>query len=359
MAGVKTHVINLLKSIDVARFDVTYYYSMHRHDDVYAAELAALRARGIACVELAMDDGLRVRDNVRPFVELIRQLRAKRPAVLHLHSSKAGGLGRLASVFVHPRPAVLYTPNVMAAYRSRAFLWIERALGLLTDTLIAASPSEKGDFERWRIPGASRAAVITLGVPPLAAPPVAARPDRPWTIGACGRICYQKNPRLFFEVALAWIAEDPSCTFRWIGDFGDDDEAGAARALLERAGHPPQIEITGWVADPARELAALDAFCMFSRYESFGYVTAEAMQLGVPVVATPTTGTIDLVHHERTGLLAEANVPAMLAALRRLRDDRALRDGVIANARRQVADEHGVTNMIAKIEELYARMARD
>ena len=54
-------------------------------------------------------------------------------------------------------------------------------------------------------------------------------------------------------------------------------------------------------------------------------VIAEAMAVGVPVVATDVSGIPELVRHERTGLLAPSRDPAALAAaMQRLLDDRSL-----------------------------------
>lgn len=55
-------------------------------------------------------------------------------------------------------------------------------------------------------------------------------------------------------------------------------------------------------------------------------VIAEAMAVGVPVVATDVSGIPELVRHERTGLLATSRDPAALAAAMR----RVLQDGVLA-----------------------------
>jgi glycosyltransferase involved in cell wall biosynthesis len=342
-------------------------------DSAYPDELAALAARGIACVELELEPELRPKEDARALRRLRAELRRQRPHVLHLHSSKAGGVGRLASLFVWPRPRVIYTPHAMAAYRSRFYLWLERGLGVLTDTLVAVSASEARDFVGWRIPGARRAVTLTMGVrppggqappqvPALASPqvPALAPPQdpaaRPFLVGACGRICYQKDAELFFDLALS-MRDDHRFAFRWIGDFGDDAEAARVRARLEDAGWPANIEVTGWVPDPERHLGQLDAFCMFSRYESFGYVTAEAMALGVPVVGTVTTGTVDLIRPEETGLLVDRDLRSIRASLSRLAADPALRGRLAANARRMVADRYTIGRMIAEAERLYLGLA--
>jgi glycosyltransferase involved in cell wall biosynthesis len=357
-AGVKTHVVDLLTNVDLKRFEITYYYSLERSDDAYIGEIAALRARGIECIEIPMDARLAFRADLRALIRLTRQLRQKRPAILHLHSSKAGGLGRLASLLMRRRPRVIYTPHAMACYRSRVYLWLERVLGYFTNTLVAVSPSEKQDFVRWRIPHAGRSETIPLGMPAVeqsTATPQSAPGAQTWTVGACGRISYQKNALFFFQVALEVLRANKDYCFKWIGDFANDREGKAVAALLARAGNPPGIQITGWVRQPQVELRTLDVFCMFSRYESFGYVTAEAMQLGVPVLATPATGTVDLVRHEETGLLAEPEVDAIVSALDRLKNDPALRARLVANARQFIAENHTIAQMVDAVERLYAQ----
>ncbi|HEY8904224.1 MAG TPA: glycosyltransferase [Chthoniobacterales bacterium] len=353
-AGVKRHVVDLLTRIDVEQYRVTYYYSLQRSDKAYAAELDAIGRRGIKCVEIPMAGELKPLEDMKALLLLSFHLVRERPAVLHLHSSKAGGLGRLAAFLLLPRPRVLYTPHAMACYRSRFYLMLERVLGFLTHTLIAVSESEREDFIRWAIPGGRRAQTIPLGVSVPSTTELPGADKATWTVGTCGRISFQKNALFFFEVAINAIRENSDVQFKWIGDFGDDEEAQAVKALLERAGSPPQIQVTGWVQDPETHIESLDTFCMFSRYESFGYVTAEAMLLGIPVVATPATGTVDLVRHEQTGLLVKPDAEAVARAIGRLKREPNLHARLSAQAKTYVAEKFTIGGMVKSLEDLYS-----
>jgi glycosyltransferase involved in cell wall biosynthesis len=63
-----------------------------------------------------------------------------------------------------------------------------------------------------------------------------------------------------------------------------------------------------------------------SRYEGFGNVLVEAMACGVPVVATGSPGTREIISEGVDGLLVERHEPAPLAAaLERLLTDDELR----------------------------------
>jgi len=142
MAGVKTHVVDILRDIPLEGLEIVYFYSLTRSDNGFLEDLQAIKARGIRCHEVPMRVELRVADDLRAFLQLWKLLREFRPQVLHLHSSKASGLGRLVKLALFPQPAVVYTPNAMACYRSAFYLWLERGLGWFTDVLIAVSASD-------------------------------------------------------------------------------------------------------------------------------------------------------------------------------------------------------------------------
>jgi glycosyltransferase involved in cell wall biosynthesis len=58
------------------------------------------------------------------------------------------------------------------------------------------------------------------------------------------------------------------------------------------------VFVTGWLEDVRPYVAASNVFVSTSRYESFGYVTAEACAMERPVVATKITGTVDVVRRD-------------------------------------------------------------
>ncbi len=97
----------------------------------------------------------------------------------------------------------------------------------------------------------------------------------------------------------------------------------------------------GWVPRPEYErlLGEATVVACPSRREGFGVVCAEAMARGRAVVASAVGGLLDLVEHERTGLLVPPEDPAALrTALERLLADEALRNELGTAARARVTD---------------------
>ena len=83
-------------------------------------------------------------------------------------------------------------------------------------------------------------------------------------------------------------------------------------------------------------------------------VLVEAMACGVPVVTTTVGGIPELVRHEHNGLLtAPGDVPAMTSSLRRLLDDRALRDRLGRAGRRSVEDGYDVDAAARVLERVF------
>jgi glycosyltransferase involved in cell wall biosynthesis len=126
---------------------------------------------------------------------------------------------------------------------------------------------------------------------------------------------------------------------------------GQHRAVFERAcrdlGLTDRVSFLGWVAAErvADHLRAADLFVGPSRTGVNGWVEAqgltflEAMQAGVPVVATRSGGIPDVVVHEQTGLLVPERAPAELAAaIERLHRDRGLASRLAKTAGERVRE---------------------
>jgi FkbM family methyltransferase len=80
--------------------------------------------------------------------------------------------------------------------------------------------------------------------------------------------------------------------------FGD-----GLKALVQTEGLGDRIHFLGFVENVRQVIEQADIGLVCSRHEAFGRVTAEAMLLGRPVIATNTGGTVELVDDGENGFL--------------------------------------------------------
>jgi glycosyltransferase involved in cell wall biosynthesis len=351
-AGVKRHVCHLLRSLIDSDFQAGFVYSLGRADASYETEIQSFQQQGIDCFHVPMVRQISPLRDARAALQIWNIVRRWKPDIVHCHSAKAGFLGRVASKTNLHQAATVYTPHAMPCYFSKKYKIIEQAAGRLTNYLVAVSESEKEDFITWKIVPESRMRVLPLAVDSEVCENIHRDNDH-ITIGACGRICEQKRSLFFFELGCALMIDDPRIRLKWIGDFSDDAEAEAVRMYLRGSPFADRIEITGWVSDTNAHIAGLDLFCMFSRYESFGFVTADAMLLGVPVVAIDGTGTRDLVKHGVTGLICDGTIQSGVHEIKNMLQNESLRTSLIDNARQHIQSNFSPSRADAALHGFY------
>lgn len=101
--------------------------------------------------------------------------------------------------------------------------------------------------------------------------------------------------------------------------------------------------------------AAIDAFVLPSRSDSFGLVLLEAWANGVPNVAYRAGGIGDVIRHERDGLLVPCgDVGALTAAIKRLCDDVDLRIDLGLGGKERLPDDFCWDEKLAVVRQAMA-----
>jgi glycosyltransferase involved in cell wall biosynthesis len=128
---------------------------------------------------------------------------------------------------------------------------------------------------------------------------------------------------------------------------------------LTEAGLAARVHWTGTVDNVHQYLRVSSVFCLPTRREGFGHVTAEAMAVGLPVVVARLEGvTTDLIKTEEVGVLICGHQPANYAEalLQLLRDPaRAARMGDAARAR--AISEYDLETATQRYARLYRGLA--
>ena len=166
------------------------------------------------------------------------------------------------------------------------------------------------------------------------------------TIVTAGRLAHAKNFPLLIESLKRLSAR---MVFRaWI--LGSGELEHEICALVDRASLNGVVRLLGFQSNPWKFMARADVFVLTSRYEGFGNVLIEAMVCGLPVVATSSYGTRDIVRHDRTGFLLERHEPDAVAdALARLLIEKPLRSRM-ASVAQSAANDFSVPTVVDRFE---------
>ena len=291
-------------------------------------------------------------DDVRSGLALLRL--AGRADVVHVHSSKAGFLGRLAS-FVRGRGrACVFSPHGWSFWAAdgaegRFYASLERLAAGWCGAIVALSKHERDAGLEERVGRPELYRVIPNGVPlesfdrPRA--PVRGR------ILMVGRLASPKRPDLAVRALAAVRERIPEAELQVVGD--GPLRPGAERLAAE-LGVTESVRFLGHRDDVPELLAQAECALLASDYEGCPLALVEAMAASVPVAATAAGGVAELVREGRTGALAPAgDAEGLAAALGNVLADPARAAELGAEGRRVAEAELSLERMVERLVALY------
>jgi glycosyltransferase involved in cell wall biosynthesis len=158
----------------------------------------------------------------------------------------------------------------------------------------------------------------------------------------------------FLETARLVTQQNRDVQFVLVGDGAYREQYMKDAVAM---GIADRVTWTGMVEDPFGEgvFAAADVVCQFSRWEEvFGWMIAEAMAHGKPVVATRVGGIPELITEGVTGHLVErGDTQAMSDQLLKLLDDPSLRGRLGQAGRETVAAKFDLRKNVAQLINSY------
>jgi len=238
--------------------------------------------------------------NVHNNIKVIRELRQieerVKPDIIHLHSSIAGGLGRIA--FKGKNNTVVYTPHgyahILMGRNKKTMLYelMEKILGKTNAITLTCCESEDDVAKTL----CKRTTYIETGVNLSdlsdALDNVEPVKNNEFTVFTLGRICIQKQPQLFNRIAELV----PEAKFVWIG-------SGELDKLLTA----PNIEITGWKA--RKEALAMakgaDVYVLCSFGEAIAMSLIENMYIKKLCLVSNTMGNKSVISDGINGYLCD------------------------------------------------------
>jgi len=291
--------------------------------------------------------------DTRSLAALLRLVREA--DVVHVHSAKAGFLGRLACALRARKETCVFTPHAWSFWaveglEARLYRRLERLAAYWCRVIVALSSDEREAGLNARVGRSEQYHVIPNGVS-LERFGVARAPQRGKVV-MVGRLARQKRPDVALRAFARARKDVPEARLDVVGD---GPLRGEAERLAEELGLGDAVRFLGTRDDVPELLAAAECLLLASDYEGSPLVVAEAMAAGVAVVATDAAGTKDVIRVGQTGLIGprgDAEALGTLLAQIVGEPGRAVEFG--AEGRRVAEAELSQERMVDRIASLYA-----
>jgi glycosyltransferase involved in cell wall biosynthesis len=367
IGGPSFHVIHLASGLSPLGYETLLVVGRESGREGNLLDLAS--ERGVEVLQMeSLGREVRLLQDARTLVELIRLLRRFRPDIVHTHTAKAGLVGRLAARLAGV-PVILHTyhGHVLRGYfgpaKTLVFRQLERFLGRASHAVIAVSQAVERDLLQLGVvrPGKIRVIPLGLELRPLAGelPRGALRgpagvPDDAALVGIVGRLVPIKDVPTFLRAAGRVVETAPSVYFAVVGD---GDERAALEAQARELGLSERVHFHGWQRDMRSVYGDLDLVVNCSRNEGTPVALIEALAAGRPVVATRVGGTPDVLGDGAFGeLVAPEDPEALAAAILRSLDARGEARARAENGRAHVLERHSVERLVADVDALYREL---
>lgn len=282
---------------------------------------------------------------------LERIVRAERVDVIHARSRVPAIVGYLVSRRTH----VPFVTTCHGFYSKHLF---SRVMGWGKLVIVASHIIGKRMRDDFRVPH-ERIRLIPRGVNleefHYAEDRFAPERRQQLVVGMVGRLTPIKGHPLFLK-AMARVARVyPNVKIQIIGDASKPQYKEELQMLTRRLGLSQTVEYLGTRYDIPALMAGMSVLVAPSvGEEAFGRVVIEAGACGVPVVATRLGGFVDILEHDRDGLLVPPDDPRVLAdaVIRLLKEVETAR--AFARAlREKVEKQFGLERMFDRTLKVY------
>ena len=296
--GVYTYFRNLshfMGQEEISQQIETFIIYSAKRKEIIPENIIKEFSENVTLIQIDMEREFNLVKDLKATFQLRKLYAQINPDVIHLHSSKAGVIGRWANFLTLTKTNVFYTPHGYSFLRldiSKKKQLFYKLVEKYTQKIFGGTTIACGDTEYQIAKSMGKAKLVRNGIDVNF---VSAKhnlcENKVLTFGTVGRITAQKNPVLFNEIALRYL----HFNFIWIGD-------GELRHELTA----PNITITGWfynTNDVYFWINKTDVMLQTSLWEGLPIAVLEAMALKKPIIAKNVIGNKDLVKNEINGFL--------------------------------------------------------
>lgn len=277
-------------------------------------------------------------------------IKNEKPDIVHLHSSKAGILGRLA--VNGNKIKMFYNPHGFSFLKKddtklkRMIYWLIEKITVIWNRKCTIVGCSNGEYlEAKKLNKNSVCINNGIDINKLKEETKGLVPNKinykNIKICTVGRIGYQKNPEMFNKIAEAF----PKIDFTWIGE-------GDLRNKLTSK----NVNVTGWKErkEVLQILNNNDIFILTSLWEGLPISLLEAMYMKKICIVSNCIGNRDVIINGKNGYIAD-DIEDFVKYVQKILDKKVDIQTLAINANQDVLNEYNIEKMIDKYKKEYLK----
>lgn len=307
--------------------------------------------------------------DLKAYIQINNYIKHFKPDIVHVHSSKAGVLGRFAA-YRNKVPCIYNSHGWsfsmdISEKKKRIYAFIERICARYTVKIINISDDEKKLAIKYKIAKEDKMITIYNGIDLNKYSKKYNRsdilsklniPESAFVIGMVARITEQKSPQVFISIAEKISNIVKNAYFILVGDGNLKEEI---QDIIEEKQLKEKVIITGWTNEVAKYISIFNIGILTSKWEGFGLVLAEYMASGKPTVASNVGGIPNVISNNRNGILIEPNdIDGFVNAIISIKENEKMTNMFIENSYIDVRKKFDINRVVEEHEKLYMEVLK-
>lgn len=297
---------------------------------------------------------------IKDFLSIIRLrkiLKKLNPEILHLHSSKAGSIGRIAGIGLKCK--VIFTAHGWAftegvSLKKRyVFGKIEKFLARFTDYIICVSKYDYKLAEKIGLFDQCNGKAIQNGVK---VPELYTKPQNniPY-LSMTARFDNPKNQELLIE-SLSLLPKSIKYEFHFIGNGQNYTKC---KNMVSKYRLEDRVYFEGFQENVSEFLIKSDINVLISNYEGLPLGLIEAMSYENAIVASDVGGISELTDNKKNGILLTNDVTEIANELNKLLSDTNLIGDYGKKSKAKFEKDFSLSRELNEINDVYLKLVKE
>ena len=364
--GVGRHLFDLITGLDKNKYEIFFVYSTVRADKSFTENIKILEDLEVKLFILPMHRDIRPFLDMTCLVNLIKLIKKVSPDIIHLHSAKAGAIGRIAAILTGNKN-IIYNPHGGSFHLFRKklgfiYLFIEKILATKHVYLIAVSEFSLNEFKKHLKIDLKNIRLIYNGVDSKSVLNVPKLNRTEFGISEDDFIVL--FPAMFLKAKghLEFLHEAAKCPEKLNPGIkillaGDGQFKSKIESVINLLNINDQFKMIGFQKNINSFYDLCDLVILPSRNEFLPYVLIEAMAFSKPVLATNVGGIPEIVRNKYNGeLFSPDELCEMIKKINELSENRSLMEEMGKNGRKIAEEKFSIKEMIRKTDALYREL---